>query len=306
MADEFKLKEVKTEIKQKLDSLFYVLKDAQKVYEEINRKGYEVGYPEIVAHLQNHPVARTLPLENKYKDRIRAENRKNKKTKPINSKPIQNVTIQKKQDPPAKELYTTLTTLLQIRAKERGWAYEQAVIFDSITSRQYNIEKTIRVLQAYKKQEENREPYNPVEIAKEAGTKMRTTRNILERLNLSPKLKINIDSELEQAIKNATEIDEINEKLAAHFLRMPIEALRAYIKENNLRSFGFVTNCYLHASKAYEAQDAGFNNKETAEYAGTIQRNLKFLLSKRAEFEEKIIQILKKIYPNKEITKPYI
>jgi len=304
MEEEFILKKINTETKKKLDSLFCQLKDALKVYKEINKKEHKVGYPEIVSHLKDHPIARILPLEHKYRDK-KTRCRKNNKIKPPISESIQYFTNQKKQDIPARELYTTLTTLLYIKAKEQGWAYEQAILFDSMTSRQYSIEKTIRVLQAYKKQEETGQPYCLENIAKEAETKMRTTRNILERLNLSPKLRINIDSELEQAIKNAIEIEEINEKQAAYFLRIPIESLREYIKKNKLKPFAFTTNCYMQASKAYEALDAGFNNKEISEYAGIIRRNLRYLFLNRKEFEPKIISILKKIYPNKKITKPY-
>lgn len=63
---------------------------------------------------------------------------------------------------------------------------------------------------------------------------------------------------------------------------------------------------YARASQVYEALDAGFTLQETAEYIKTSLRVVEKVTTKRAEAEPIIIRALQTLYPEQQITKPYM
>jgi hypothetical protein len=320
MAEEFKIRNIRPEIKEKLNTLFSELKDAQKVYLEANKRGYEVGYPEVVAYLLNNPLARTLPLDPEFKERRGRKSKKlettvssqPKKLPKINlelivSKPKNTETLNKTvsfDNEPKKELYNALIKILQYKAAEKGWAHEQATIFDAKTTRRYDFAKTIEIFQTYESRKESVIPLSAIEISKEHNVKLHIVKKIIDQIEGAAEP---ITADLDERIKSALEIKELSIKEAAYFLGIPKCALANHIKKHKMPYFKkSVYHNFIEASKIYEAADAGFDLKETAEYSKVNKRNTEHYLRRRIYIEPQLIEILKKIYPDKEINKPYI
>jgi len=339
MGDEFKLKKIRSEIKQKLYDLFCELKDAQKVYLEANRTGHEVGYPEVVEYLQHHPLARTLPLESRYKDR-RSKNytRTPKSPKPpiinlrlpekISTPTLESKVTEIKEIPPekttqtkepeipsesrprqliegAQELYNAFTKLLHYKASKLGQEYEQAILIDKKTARKFEFEDIVNIIRTYETKQKQGFPVKTLEISRETAVKFSSTKKIIEQIN-----EINsppIDETLSQRINRALTIKEINLKEAAYFLGIPKFTLTSHIQKNKIPYFKKILYYnFIEASKVYEATDAGFNLRQTAEYSKANKRNTEHSLNRRPYLEPIIIEILKKIYPEREITTPYL
>jgi|GEM_PF-6902156 len=326
MAEEFRIRAIRPEIKEKLNTLFSELMDAHLVYQEINKKGYDVGYPEVVEHLQYHPFAGMLPLEDPTE---KPKKRKKENNNPVKQPPIllppkkmkkvfllpeKKPLIIENQEPNVSnnksirdELYFAFSKILEYKTKEQGWVYEQAARFDALTKRKYNFDRITGVLQSYQKRQNQGIPFSTIEIAIETITVERLVKQILGKLDLIPKINITIDDKLETAIKNTLNIPEINIKEAAYFLKIPLVALKKYIKEKNLIfPKKMVYHNFIETSGIYEAQDAGFSLKEISEYVRANQRNTEHAIKRRGYLEPKIIEVLRQIYPEKEIKKPYI
>lgn len=319
MAEEFKIKNIRPEIKEKLNTLFSELKDAQKVYLEANKRGYEVGYPEVVAYLLNNPLARTLPLDPEFKEKRGRKHKKleRKTAEPpklpkinlelITNKPKKAEALNKTvafDNEPKNELYNTLIKLIEYRAIEKGWAHEQAAIFDAKTSRRYDFAKTIEVFQTYEKKKELGQPISATEISKEHKIKLHIVKKIIDQVETTAEP---ISQDLDERIRRALEIREINVKEAAYFLGIPKCTLANHIKKHQIPNFKKSTYYnFIEASKIYEATDAGFDLKQAAEYAKVNRRNTEHSLNRRPYLEPLVIEILRKIYPERKITKPYL
>lgn len=282
MAEEFRIKEIRAEIKKKLDDLFSQLKDAHKVYQEVNKRGYEVGYPEIVDYLQNHPFAKTLPLE---------DSTEKKKKKPKKKK-----TLEELIDTPPEN----------VNIGDEKWAETHAKYYLKINRTYQTEDRIVKILKSYENKTLNSLPKYVEEISKETNTTIKTIKCVLQKLNLPfDKPTLNLDEKLEQAINTALEIPSLNLQNAAYFLNVHLVGLKTYLAQKSLKFKQRYCNLST-ASKIYQATDSGLEIKEIAEKAGVTQRIAAAILEERTTTEPQIIEVLKKLYPDREISKPYL
>lgn len=317
---------MRKEIADRANELFAEYMDLPPVYAALIKEGIVVSYPKLVEFFNQSPLSRKLPLE-KFIDRSIKERKQYtrpvkrilKSTKKTN-KPIRipketrtSQNLDEKIEPIIEnstkirdELYPTFVKLLNYKAREQGWAAEQATLFDAITQRQYSFEKTIKILDDYERKKKADLPFSIHEIAKDTTMKEGLVRKIAKTLELQV-IKMKIDDKMDIAIRNALKITEINVKEAAYFLKIPLPVMRDHIREKQIPYFKKTAYPnFIEASKIYEARDAGFDLKETAEYVKVNQRNTENAIQRRAYLEPQIIEILKKIYPDREINKPYL
>jgi DNA-binding CsgD family transcriptional regulator len=79
-----------------------------------------------------------------------------------------------------------------------------------------------------------------------------------------------------------------------------------YFKEKHDHTFNGIRIAYSTIGKTFEALDAGFSMDETAEYANVSTNRVEFIIRNKEPLEQKMLTMLRKINPDKEITKPYI
>lgn len=308
-----KNKTMKPETAKRAKELFEKYKDVPPVFSQLIKEGFNVNYPNLVEFFDGTPIAKKLPLEELDRPRRKYKNYQAKKTR-LKKTQEKNNQATTEEEPKvsnhkkiAKELHSAFTRILEIKAKEKGQIYEKALFFDTLTKRKYNFEKIVDVLNAYERREKKGLPFSTLEIAKESGTLELTVKRILSKMNLISEIKTKINENLHKAIENATLIQGISISDVAYFLGIQTKQLRRYIKESGLKPikpgiyYGFSA-----ASKVYEAQDAGFSYRETAEYSELNYKTVDYMLRNRHIEEKKIIEFLKKLYPDREITKPYL
>lgn len=322
---------MRKDIEDRANALFAEHMDLPPVYDALIKEGKLVTYPQLVEYFNDSPLAKKLPLDEKYRDsrkkysikkRLPLKERSSTKLKnkqketffpPKSEKQTcetnfdgeQNISNNEKI---REEFYLTLLKILQHKAKEQGWAYEQAIFYDGLTKRIFNFDKTVEILESYITREKLKFPFSVQEISIEAHTNQNTVKRILRKLNLLPeKPLITIDEKLGNSIKNAIQTKALGLRDASYFLGVPTESITKYLRENNLPKFR--KNNYENlslASKVYEAKDVGFNIKEIAEYANMTMSYAAYMLERRASLEPKILDTLRKIHPDREISKPYL
>ena len=125
-----------------------------------------------------------------------------------------------------------------------------------------------------------------------------------------------ISEEKKNAVKRSFNLKMSNPDIA-YFIGVPSYVVRNYFvesgknkgsKHNLVKSFGnpdaYLT--YRGASQVYEGGDIGFGQKEIEEVLGLDRRVVSYALKNRTRLEPKIIEALRTIYPDREISKPYL
>ena len=136
---------------------------------------------------------------------------------------------------------------------------------------------------------------------------------VLKRVGLKPfhtrKMYLPLQKE---AILRGISADLTNKDIA-YFLQLPSSSLSHYRHHSNHNSSGNNLDhrkthslTYALVSQIYEARDLGFNPNEIKELYDVLDHHLTNALDHREALEQKIILALSILFPEKEITKPYL
>lgn len=303
------------ELKSKIIKLYAKHMDVPPVYNELKGTYPGVKYPDIVELINETPLA-SAPPKYSIKD-LHPIDAPEEPTTP--RREYRKRTLERRIELPApekkerkrfssdKRVITELhQVLLRILSeKAQGWAEKNAVVFDNSTGRIHEFDKIIDVLTAYEQYSRGGYHFDSVDVGIKARTSSYFSAAILRRLKLTRNIPPPTP-ELKRALIYALGIPVLSATDAAHFLHLPKDTLRHYIKTLKLPGFSSRKREGLTAaSQVYEAQDAGFTLDEIASYTHLTIRKAEDAISKRKTLEPLIVNILRKIYPDKNITLPY-
>ena len=179
------------------------------------------------------------------------------------------------------------------------------------------LEKIIKMFEKYKEGIDERKQYSYDVIGKYVRISLMGVKRILRKINLpslywNSKMPTRQQSQIKnEALKRAKEelwfasISDIT-----YFLEVPISNFsRSRLKNRQSRPFikriGHFALTYKIASQIYEAQDLGFDIKETASLIDTTDAVVNYANLYRQNVEQRIIKILDVLYPSETHTKPY-
>jgi len=227
------------------------------------------------------------------------------------------------------QLYQNIVYILEERAeqlaREKGWEYKKATEFIMKKSRHKNsslkFENLLNLFKKYKLLKDEGEKMSFKELADYSGLHYaRDVGYILREVGLESLYwtcktnKRNLESKKE-IIKKFENFD-INNNDLAYFLEISEVSIgkirqspnknffvKSFFRANGSGFLGSLT--YRLASQIYEAQDLGFKKEEICDLLETKKEIVNYAFLNKENIEPKVIEILKKIYPNKEIKKPY-
>ncbi len=210
------------------------------------------------------------------------------------------------------EIASALKSVFLQRAQQEGWAYEQAAKYQlSLKHRgpeEIAFERLVKLFTIYEQTKQKGERLSLEELGNTANLHASVVGYILKRTGL-PHLNPGIGrlppNKL-KALERAFEVEHLSNDDIAYFVGTTWTTVDKYFMGGRNTKRGSHNLSYTKASTIYEAIDAGFTEEETAEYTGAGQAQVKRALKHRPEFEKTIIAELKIIYPDAEITKPYL
>ena len=123
----------------------------------------------------------------------------------------------------------------------------------------------------------------------------------------------NVPDEQISLLRRAADLDFLNLRDIAYFTgimpyNVPNNLKRLGLRRNRLK-IKYVAGRHVFglrwASQVYEAVDAGLDEREIAEYTGLETEVIRYYLSSREEVEGRLVDCLRKIFPDRTVTKPY-
>ncbi|MGK0232222.1 MAG: transcriptional regulator with XRE-family HTH domain [Patescibacteria group bacterium] len=204
---------------------------------------------------------------------------------------------------------------------EEQFAYEGAEIIEKgkISTRTYTYDQVYSLLLDYHQTRERRENKSLTQLGTDHGIFFVTISKILQRLNLPTlgqskphKKQQLLTPEEKQRIENAKVLPYTATDLA-YFIKVPVHTVRTKLQNQETRNPKDIvtylpksrTN-YRTASQVYESQAAGFTPTETQELLDINPKTYKYITENKDWIQKDINQTLQIIYPEKEITKPWI
>lgn len=203
--------------------------------------------------------------------------------------------------------------ILEKTKEEQGWAYAKATEY-FIKARHTDLpfEKVLALFKAYENAVQNKETLSLTKLSEKAGfDKWYISNNILKAAGLplfNPPRAYSLSEEQRQAVINGKDISYFTATDVAFFAGCT-SAWAAAFKDSRIprEKRKEVHIGYAKCSMIYEAQDAGFTMDEICEYVNLQKRSIIFkALGERPTIEPNITNALKIMYPNRNITKPYL
>jgi len=182
-------------------------------------------------------------------------------------------------------------------------------------------DRLFNVFYEYKKAENKNEKPSLEELGKRTGVIFTHVGRILKDVGLEPffgaREKHNVPEGKKQAIERAVAIP-MNSVDIAYFLKIPFWNVQQYFNRHSerknkrpvLKPIPSVKN-YRRASEIYQAiapeneKGCDFTKEKTIEALGISSKTFDYAIEHRREFEGAIINCLRTLYPDKEITKPW-
>lgn len=210
--------------------------------------------------------------------------------------------------------------------KDERRPYELAVK-TALNHRAYSYESLLSLFKAYFGAKDRGESISISGLERASGIFFIVVGRLLHEANLStlirPNMRIRkiLSLEQETSIKNATKLPlsatdvayflKINSpfsvssrfKMMGHSVKLDKAKLGSVKLDYHKIPF-YLT--YRKASEIYEAKDARFSITEIAELTDRNVDFVKDVLSRREKYQPKIMRVLRMLYPDREIKKPYI
>ncbi len=226
--------------------------------------------------------------------------------------------------PNPKELeYTSLLNLLNAKIQqeisnfgEDQWAEKKAMEYISSRKKQQpdNIptEELVTIFRTYREAQSQGKPVSFRRIGQEVDMRGAGIRNIFQKVGLeSLKWKIQRLSEEDREMIARSDNSEFSSNDIAYFTGIKLGNINNYRrphpsalarKPTKLKGFS-----YSGASQIYEAKDLGFSRQEITELFNYVHPTIvDSALGNREKMEKIIIKNLRILYPEKDISKPYL
>ncbi len=219
-----------------------------------------------------------------------------------------------------------LQNALQDASETERFAYEKATEF--LTQRKhklpnsYSFEQLFGLFKKYKEAELSGEKLSLEELGEELGIHFVNVGNIFRKLRVKPMYGTRERHTLldfqKQALERAVEIPVPLPNIS-YFLELPKHGASVYYHargidlskrpkiSNVIKSFGIGKSVtHTLASQIYEAQDLGFSKDETTELLDINERVYDYATIHREKIGGELMDALKKLYPDREINKPWV
>ena len=218
-------------------------------------------------------------------------------------------------------LFCVNSRLLQLVDEEDRWAYQTAMEYRS----SYEVERTkgLRsfdtILAFFKRYQTARDSgvrLSLAELAEGLLCAPNQAMDVLDRVGLHSlywEQKNALSKDQERAIKRSFKLD-MNASDIAYFIGAPPQNVYNAFKRDDAETARriFLTQIqgekltYRLASQIYEAKDLRFTPSEISELFDTSPEIVEYALENRTNISYKIMHALRKLYPKREITRPYI
>ncbi|MBS3089918.1 hypothetical protein J4461_03510 [Candidatus Pacearchaeota archaeon] len=173
----------------------------------------------------------------------------------------------------------------------------------------------VRLFRIYKKGMDEGKKYTLNEMSQKSGLHSASeSRNLLGRVGLkalnATRTNNRYSESVKKALRNSADLP-ISDSDLAYFLGIKDSPMQQYrgnspFNENRtIRPGNMKAISYEKASKIYEAIDAGFTLEETAEYSNSQLKAVNYVLENRSELEKILINVLHRLYPERNIINPY-
>lgn len=231
------------------------------------------------------------------------------------------------------ELHDARTQIVDLLANrtnklllERSWSEAKAFMYSSTRKahKKTNLPyvELVQLLTNYKNAQESKVSATMVEISKNTKVSKPSAAIILRELGLPLFRTRATQHQRITQTQRATLTDllsslpDLSSKDLSYFAGRPLPTLsnlglRNQRIRNGLKFFGKPI-CgsdslnYRIASQVYEAQDTGFQASEIAELIEEPIKLVEYAMSERSNLQQKIMYALSKLYPDREINRPYL